>query len=121
MNATTAQALAEALIRASVENITHAQIHRRLVQAGVPRKERTTTVRQVHDALEAAKISVSWDGDKAYRTGAAEAATPDAPVSSAVQRRLAALPPDTRPLPSVAVYDQLLKHRPRPGSEGLLP
>lgn len=35
-------------------------------------------------------------------------------VASLTERRLAHLPPDTRPLPSVAVYDQLLRRR-RPG------
>jgi transposase len=41
-------------------------------------------------------------------------------VVSLTTRRLAQLPPDTRPLPSVAVYDQLLRRRPggRPASEG---
>jgi hypothetical protein len=44
------------------------------------------------------------------------------PVVSLTARRLAALPPDPRPLPSVAAYDQLLRHtRPsagRPPSQG---
>lgn len=36
-------------------------------------------------------------------------------VTSLTERRLAALPPDTRPLPSVAAYDLLLRrHRPPP-------
>jgi hypothetical protein len=33
------------------------------------------------------------------------------------ERRMAHLPPDTRPLPSLAIYDQLLR-RNRPASEG---
>jgi hypothetical protein len=33
------------------------------------------------------------------------------PVTSLTEHRLARLPPDTRPLPSVAIYDQLLRHR----------
>jgi transposase len=33
-------------------------------------------------------------------------------VASITQRRLATLPQDRRPLPSVAAYDQLLRHRP---------
>jgi transposase len=37
-----------------------------------------------------------------------------ATVTSLTERRLAALPPDPRPLPSVAVYDQLLRLRRRP-------
>lgn len=32
------------------------------------------------------------------------------PVVSLTARRLAALPPDPRPLPSVAAYDQLLRY-----------
>jgi hypothetical protein len=38
-------------------------------------------------------------------------------VTSLTLRRLADLPPDTRPLPTVAAYDQLLRH-PRPSKEG---
>jgi len=37
-----------------------------------------------------------------------------ATVTSLTERRLAVLPPDPRPLPSVAVYDQLLRFRRRP-------
>jgi transposase len=40
-----------------------------------------------------------------------------AQVTSLTLRRLAALPPDTRPLPTVDAYDQLLRH-PRTGKEG---
>jgi len=36
------------------------------------------------------------------------------PVVSLTERRLAQLPADTRPLPSVAIYDQLLCHRGSP-------
>jgi hypothetical protein len=43
------------------------------------------------------------------------ASTAGATVTFLTERRLAALPPDTRPLPSVAAYDQLLR-RPRPGT-----
>nr|WP_261565779.1 hypothetical protein [Frankia gtarii] len=43
-------------------------------------------------------------------------AGPQASISSLAARRLAALPADTRPLPSVAAYDQLLRHaRPEAG------
>ncbi len=34
------------------------------------------------------------------------------PVASLTARRLARLPADTRPLPSLAAYDALLRHRP---------
>ncbi|MFB4319940.1 IS21 family transposase [Actinomadura sp. 21ATH] len=37
-------------------------------------------------------------------------------VASLTQRRITALPPDTRPLPSVAAYDQLLRRRPPPAA-----
>ena len=48
--------------------------------------------------------------------GRAVTARPPA-VSSLTQRRLAHLPADTRPLPSVAVYDQLLPSRRVPKKE----
>lgn len=38
-----------------------------------------------------------------------------AQVTSLTLRRLAELPADTRPLPTVDAYDQLLRHR-RPGT-----
>jgi hypothetical protein len=38
-------------------------------------------------------------------------------VTSLTERRLAALPPDTRPLPSVAAYDQLLRRQRPPPDE----
>ncbi|WP_131746153.1 IS21 family transposase [Frankia sp. Cppng1_Ct_nod] len=38
---------------------------------------------------------------------------PTAEITSLTERRLAHLPPDTRPLPSVAAYDQLLRRRRR--------
>ena len=68
-------------------------------------------------ALEARKQA---DADQA---GLLEPSDPDqlakpadaATVTFLTQRRLAHLPPDTRPLPSVAAYDQLLR-RARPGA-----
>jgi SAM-dependent methyltransferase len=61
------------------------------------------------------------DARKAAQADSAGAAGPDVPpavppVTSLTQRRLAALPPDTRPLPSVAAYDQLLRLPPRASS-----
>ncbi|MEU1393601.1 MULTISPECIES: IS21 family transposase [unclassified Nonomuraea] len=38
-------------------------------------------------------------------------------VTSLTERRLAQLPPDNRPLPSVAIYDQLLRRRPHAQGE----
>lgn len=62
-------------------------------------------------ALEARKTA---DGDPGA-TPATPPHEPGRPVVSLTERRLTALPPDTRPLPSVAAYDQLLK-LPRPSS-----
>ncbi|UUV30729.1 IS21 family transposase [Amycolatopsis roodepoortensis] len=49
---------------------------------------------------------------------ASDRVVPAAAVASLTERRLTQLPPDTRPLPSVAIYDQLLpSHRtPREGT-----
>lgn len=49
------------------------------------------------------------------------APAPAPQVTSLTRRRLAALPQDDRPLPSVAAYDQLLRRRPPSASEGELP
>jgi transposase len=64
-------------------------------------------------ALEARKAA---DTDIAP-VPASDRDNPTAAVTSLTKRRLAQLPPDTRPLPSVAIYDQLLpSHRtPREG------
>ncbi|MEW2122043.1 hypothetical protein AB0945_44470 [Streptomyces sp. NPDC005474] len=60
-------------------------------------------------ALEARK---SAEADEAPAAAAPE---PDrSRVTFLTERRLAHLPPDDRPLPSVAVYDQLLRPRQRP-------
>jgi transposase len=58
-------------------------------------------------ALEARKAADEAGGQPA------RAGTPAFPpaVTSLTARRLDKLPPDTRPLPSVAAYDQLLRHR----------
>jgi hypothetical protein len=58
--------------------------------------------------------AVAVEARKAAQADTASAGRPDAPpalppVTSLTERRLAALPADTRPLPSVAVYDQLLR------------
>ncbi|WP_373297154.1 Mu transposase domain-containing protein [Streptomyces brasiliensis] len=66
-------------------------------------------------ALEARKAA---EADGTLAPAPSEPAEPDLfrqpKVTSLTERRLAHLPPDTRPLPSVAVYDQLLRRR-RPG------
>ncbi|MQA87490.1 MAG: hypothetical protein GEV03_23415 [Streptosporangiales bacterium] len=70
---------------------------------------------QADDDADAALAETSDD------IGEARAAAPQ--VASLTQRRLTALPPDTRPQPSVAAYDQLLRNRPaaRPTHQGDLP
>jgi hypothetical protein len=69
-------------------------------------------------AVEARKVAQARDGSS---DGPAEPARPvpatPAQVTSLTLRRLAELPPDTRPLPTVDAYDQLLRH-PRPRTEG---
>ncbi|MFI7149735.1 hypothetical protein ACIBO2_32845 [Nonomuraea sp. NPDC050022] len=62
-------------------------------------------------ALEARKAAETED---AADTGKADqaASAPAATVTSLTARRLAQLPVDRRPLPSVAYYDQLLRRRP---------
>ena len=60
-------------------------------------------------ALEARKIA---DRDSTEPPATAEEQFPV--VASLTERRLRALPDDTRPLPSVAVYDSLLRNPPRP-------
>ncbi|MFE0457798.1 hypothetical protein ACFW1A_00885 [Kitasatospora sp. NPDC058965] len=60
-------------------------------------------------ALEARKAA---EADTTTADVEPELFPPDrATVTSLTARRLAHLPPDTRPLPSVAHYDQLLRHR----------
>ena len=62
-------------------------------------------------ALEARKAA---DADTTPAPAADPPATAAA-VTSLTQRRLTHLPPDTRPLPSIAAYDQLLPSRRTPG------
>ncbi|WP_201760599.1 MULTISPECIES: hypothetical protein [unclassified Nonomuraea] len=64
-------------------------------------------------ALEARKAADETAGQPAQ---GADPATPPA-VASLTAHRLDKLPPDTRPLPSVAAYDQLLR-RTRIAQEG---
>ena len=61
-------------------------------------------------AVEARKAAQADSGGDTITGPDAPPAVP--PVTSLTQRRLAALPPDTRPLPSVAAYDQLLRRPP---------
>lgn len=66
-------------------------------------------------ALEARKAA---EADRAQPTGPPDKLSPGpaATVTFLTERRLMHLPPDRRPLPSVAAYDQLLRHTP-PGAQ----
>jgi hypothetical protein len=66
-------------------------------------------------ALEARKFAETDDQTPATTTPVQPL---PANVVSLTQRRLAQLPPDTRPLPSVTAYDELLRRRPHRTAEG---
>lgn len=73
-------------------------------------------------AVEARKVAEARGAGQASPGMAAETpghagAGRDAQVTSLTMRRIAALPPDTRPLPTVDAYDQLLR-QPRAAREG---
>lgn len=60
--------------------------------------------------------AVALEARKAAESDQTQPAAPDGPelgatVTSLTERRLAALPPDTRPLPSVSAYNELPRHR----------
>ena len=69
----------------------------------------------VAGALTADAVAVEARKAAQADTGAARPDMPPVvlPVTSLTLHRLAALPPGTRPLPSVAAYDQLLRRPPR--------
>jgi hypothetical protein len=63
-------------------------------------------------AMEARRAQqVSQPGLATAHPGLPATASEQRRVVSLTERRLAALPPDSRPLPSVAHYDQLLRRR----------
>ena len=66
-------------------------------------------------ALEARKAA-----DDADQPAKKDTPAGSPPVASLTARRLEKLPPDTRPLPSVTAYDQLLR-RNRTAQEGTRP
>ena len=71
-------------------------------------------------AIEARKVAEARIGEPGGQTaGSGGQAMPGqaAEVTSLTMRRIAALPPDTRPLPTVDAYDQLLRQR-RTATEG---
>jgi len=98
-------------------------LHRRMahdhVVAGIAAALRAGAMTADVVAMEARKAA---DADRPGTPAPHGEILEPSPVTSLTQRRLAALPADTRPLPSVAAYDQLLRHaRPpavRPASQG---
>ena len=70
-------------------------------------------------AVEARKVAETRSGGPAGPEADAspDAAAQESQVTSLTMRRIAALPADTRPLPSVDAYDQLLR-QPRTSTEG---
>jgi hypothetical protein len=86
-------------------------LHRHLphdhVVAGLAAAQQAGALTADAVALEARKIGEILDSEPAV-------VDLDAPgsVPSLTERRLAQLPPDRRPLPSVAAYDQLLRRTP---------
>ncbi|WP_425567059.1 Mu transposase domain-containing protein, partial [Sphaerisporangium flaviroseum] len=106
--------------------LLHRHMEHRYVVAGMEAALRVGALTADAVALEARKIAQADDtpevGPSPPRTE--RLAWLDEPaVVSLTTRRLAQLPPDSRPLPSVAVYDQLLRRRTggRSASEGELP
>jgi hypothetical protein len=93
--------------------LLHRHMPHEQVVAGLARATRVGALTGDAVALEARKAG---ETDEPAPTAAPAGST----VVSLTQRRLAHLPPDTRPLPSVAAYDELLRHR-RTAAEGTAP
>jgi hypothetical protein len=89
-------------------------LHRRMahehVVAGIAAALRAGAMTADVVAMEARKAA---DAGPPVTTAQHDEISQPSPVTSLTERRLAALPADSRPLPSVAAYDQLLR-RPRP-------
>ena len=89
-------------------------LHRRMahehVVAGIAAALRAGAMTADVVAMEARKAA---DADTPGAAPQHDEIPQPSPVTSLTGRRLATLPADTRPLPSVAAYDQLLRH-PRP-------
>src|SRR5262249_13373095 len=86
--------------------LLHRHMAHEHVVAGLAAAQRAGALTADAVALEARKAA---DADEHAQQAPAPAAPPSA-VASLTARRLDRLPPDTRPLPSVAAYDQLLRH-----------
>ncbi|MBQ0926755.1 IS21 family transposase [Saccharopolyspora endophytica] len=99
-----------ALIEVLLLHRHHAHEH---VVAGLAAALRAGALTADAVALETRKIA---DNDEAIDDAdEPETTAPQGTVTSLTQRRLTHLPPDTRPIPSVTAYDQLLRHHPAKG------
>jgi hypothetical protein len=78
------------------------------VVAGLATAVRTGALTADAVALEARKFAESDDRPSAEQVPSLQ---PAGNVVSLTERRLAQLPADRRPLPTVTAYDQLLRHR----------
>ena len=96
--------------------LLHRSMPHEHVVAGIAAALRAGALTADAVAVEARKAAQDTASETTAPPTAAPAG-PALPVTSLTARRLATLPPDTRPLPSVAAYDQLLRH-PRPASTG---
>ncbi|MCI2423851.1 IS21 family transposase [Saccharopolyspora sp. K220] len=92
--------------------LLHRHLRHEHVVAGLAAALRAGALTADAVALETRKIA---DNEDVIDEQAPESTSPQATVTSLTQRRLAHLPSDTRPLPSVTAYDQLLRHRPVKG------
>jgi transposase len=103
--------------------LLHRHMPHEHVVAGLARAVRSGALTADAVALEARKFAETDDQHTGQHLQP-PAGTTMASVVSLTERRLAQLPSDTRPLPSVAAYDQLL-HRRRPitqqTAEGTMP
>ncbi|KUL27342.1 Mu transposase domain-containing protein [Streptomyces regalis] len=93
-------------------------LHRRIphehLVAGLAASLRVGALTADAVALEARKAAESED-----ESAATQQHEEPSSVASLTRRRLAHLPPDRRPLPSPAAYDQLLHHRPAAPKESM--
>jgi len=96
--------------------LLHRHMPHEHVVAGIATALRAGAMTADAVALEARKWGESDQGAEPLSDQDARRLRMDAgaTVTSLTERRLAALPPDPRPVPSVAAYDQLLRLRRRP-------
>jgi hypothetical protein len=91
-------------------------MHHEHVVAGLAAALRAGSLTADAVALEARKAAQA-ETEPSPGTGQLASGKPPATVTSLHEWRLAHLPPDTRPLPSVTPYDQLLRRRRESGGD----